>query len=396
MAYEFSTRTIHAGQPNDEATGSVTFPIYQTSTYEQLEPGVHKGFSYSRTNNPTRQALEENLASLEEAKHGVAFASGLAAVNGVLNLLRAGDHVLASRELYGGSHRLFTKLYEKFGVEFSFVDTSRREEVAAGFRPTTRLLWLETPSNPLLSITDIAAAAQAARARGVLTVVDNTFATPCLQQPLKLGADVVLHSTTKYLNGHSDVIGGCVLVNDEALAAELRFFQNAVGAVPGPQDCFLTLRGVKTLAVRMERHCANALLLAKFLGQHPAVAHVFYPGLWTHPGYEIACRQMKDFGGVISFELRADAEEARRFTTRTRLFTLAESLGSVKSLLCHPTTMTHASVSAEVRQAAGISDGLIRLSVGIEDAGDLVGDLEQALAGVKAEAGRASFQEAAS
>ena len=387
MAYEFCTRAIHAGQPNEEATGSVTFPIFQTSTYEQIEPGVHKGFSYSRTNNPTRQALEENIASLEDAAHGIAFASGLAAVSGVLNLLRAGDHVLASRELYGGSHRLFTKLYAKFGVEFSFVDTTDLQEVAAGFRPTTRLLWLETPSNPLLTVCDIAELARLARERGALTVVDNTFATPYLQQPLRLGADIVLHSTTKYLNGHSDVIGGCVVVNDPALAADLRFFQNAAGAVPGPQDCFLTLRGIKTLGVRMERHCANALAVAKFLGQHPAVARVYYPGLWTHASHELAKRQMKYYGGVVSFELRAGDEAARKFTTCTRLFSLAESLGSVKSLLCHPATMTHASVSAEVRREAGISDGLIRLSVGIEDANDLIRDLEQAIeaAGANAE-----------
>ena len=395
MAYEFCTRAIHAGQPNEEATGSVTFPIYQTSTYEQIEPGVHKGFSYSRTNNPTRQALEENIASLEEAAHGIAFASGLAAVSGVLNLLRAGDHVVASRELYGGSHRLFTKLYGKFGIEFSFVDTTRPEEVAASFRPATRLLWLETPSNPLLTVTDIAVLAALARKHSVWSVVDNTFATPYLQQPLRLGADIVLHSTTKYLNGHSDVIGGCVVVNNAELAAELRFFQNAVGAVPGPQDCFLTLRGIKTLGVRMERHCANAVVVAKFLGKHPAVARIYYPGLWTHSGHEIAKRQMKHFGGVVSFELKAGEAAARRFTTSTRLFTLAESLGSVKSLLCHPATMTHASVSAEVRREAGISDGLIRLSLGIEDTSDLLRDLEQAIeTAVGAEDAVAAVQEA--
>ena len=379
MPDRFSTRAIHAGQPNEPVTGSVTFPIFQTSTYEQSEPGVHSGFSYSRTNNPTRQALEQNLASLEEAAHGIAYASGLAAVNGVLNLLRSGDHVLACRDLYGGSYRMFTKLYRKFGVESSFVDTTDLAAVERALRPETKLLWLESPSNPLLSVTDIAAASALARSRGVLTVVDNTFATPYLQQPLQLGADIVLHSTTKYLNGHSDVIGGCVVVNDDALAAELRFFQNAVGAVPGPQDCFLILRGIKTLAVRMDRHCENARHVARFLGQHPAVARVYYPGLWTHAGYKVAQRQMRDFGAMVSFELRAGVEEAKRFTTSTRIFTLAESLGSVKSLLCHPATMTHASVEPEVRRANGVSDGLIRLSVGIEDVNDLVADLEQAL-----------------
>jgi cystathionine gamma-lyase len=379
MPARFSTRAIHAGQPNEPVTGSVTFPIFQTSTYEQSEPGVHSGFSYSRTNNPTRQALEQNIAALEEAAHGIAFASGLAAVNGVLNLLRSGDHVLACRDLYGGSYRMFTKLYRKFGVEFSFVDTTDLGAIAQAIRPTTKLLWLESPSNPLLSITDIAAASALARRSGVRTVVDNTFATPYVQQPLKLGADIVLHSTTKYLNGHSDVIGGCVVTNDNALAADLRFFQNAVGAVPGPQDCFLVLRGIKTLAVRMDRHCENARQVARFLGQHPAVARVYYPGLWTHANYKIAQQQMRDFGAMVSFELRAGVEEAKRFTTSTRIFTLAESLGSVKSLLCHPATMTHASVEPEVRRANGVSDGLIRLSIGIEDVHDLLADLEQAL-----------------
>lgn len=379
MSYEFSTRAIHAGQPNEEITGSVTVPIFQTSTFEQIEPGVHKGFCYSRTNNPTRQALEENIAALEEASYGVAFASGLAAVNGVLNLLKAGDHVVTSRELYGGSYRLFTKLYAKFNIEFTFVDTTDLALIEAAIRPNTRLLWLETPSNPLLSVTDIKASAAIARCKNILTVVDNTFATPYLQQPLKLGADIVLHSTTKYLNGHSDVIGGCLVTNDEAVAGELRFYQNAVGAVPGPQDCFLTLRGIKTLAIRMERHCENATKVAKFLGQHEAVSKVYFPGLWTHPHHEIAKRQMKDFGAMVSFDLRDGFEAAKTFATSTRLFALAESLGSVKSLLCHPPTMTHASVEADVRRASGISDGLIRLSVGIEDIKDLTADIDQAL-----------------
>jgi len=382
MSFEFSTRAIHAGQPNEEITGSVTFPIFQTSTFEQIEPGVHKGFCYSRTNNPTRQALEQNIASLEEGAHGVAFASGLAAVNGVLNLLKAGDHVITSRELYGGSYRLFTNLYAKFNIEFTFVDTTDLAQIEAALRPSTRLLWLETPSNPLLSITDIRGAAEIARRHNVLTVVDNTFATPYLQQPLKLGADIVLHSTTKYLNGHSDVIGGCLVADDEAIATELRYFQNAVGAIPGPQDCFLTMRGIKTLAIRMDRHCENACKVAKYLGQHDAVSRVYYPGLWSHPRHAVAKQQMKDFGAMVSFDLRDGFEAAKTFATSTRLFALAESLGSVKSLLCHPPTMTHASVGPEVRRASGITDGLLRLSVGIEDARDLIADLEQAFAKV--------------
>jgi cystathionine gamma-lyase len=384
MSFEFSTRAIHAGQPNEANTGSVTFPIFQTSTYAQIEPGVHHGYSYSRTNNPTREALEANIASLEGGAYGVAFASGLAAVNGVLNLLRSGDHVIACRDLYGGSYRLFTKLYSKFGLEFSFVDTTNVDCIEQAITPKTKVLWLETPSNPLLSITDIAAASAIARKHGVITVVDNTFATPYLQQPLALGADIVLHSTTKYLNGHSDVIGGCVVTNDQSLASELKFFQNAAGAVPGPQDCYLTLRGTKTLAVRLDRHCENAYKVARFLAQHPAVEKTFYPGLWTHPNYQLAQKQMKGLGGgVVSFELDSSVAEAKRFTTLPQLFTLAESLGSVKSLLCHPATMTHASIEPDVRRAAGISDSLIRLSVGIEDAKDLIADLEQALAQVQ-------------
>jgi cystathionine gamma-lyase len=383
MTFGFATRSIHAGQPNDPGTGSVTFPIYQTSTYGQEAPGVNKGFCYSRTGNPTRSALEANLAALEEARFGLAFASGLAAVNTVLNLLRTGDHVVACRDLYGGSYRLFTKLYRKFGVEFDFVDTTRPEEIEAAIRPATRLLWLESPSNPLLQIVDIAAAATIARPRGVLTVVDNTFATPYLQQPLKLGADIILHSTTKYLGGHSDVIGGALVTDDPAVHEELRFFQNAVGAIPGPQDCFLILRGTKTLALRMDRHCANARVVASFLETHPKVARIHFPGLPSHPGHDIARRQMKDFGAVLSFELKAGEDETRRFASSLKLWTLGESLGSVKSLLCHPPTMTHASVEPEVRRRNGIADGLVRLSVGIEDGVDLIADLEQALGRVR-------------
>jgi len=379
MAYKFSTRAIHAGQANDPETGAVAFPIYQTSTFAQEEPGVHKGFCYSRTDNPTRRALERNLASIEEAGYGLAYASGLAAVNGVLNLLKAGDRVVAGRDLYGGSYRIFTKLYAKFGVGFDFVDPTNLGDVERAVRPETKLLWLETPSNPLLTITDIAACAALAKARGVRTVVDNTFATPVLQQPLKLGADLVVHSTTKYLNGHSDVIGGAVLTDSKELYDELKFFQNAVGAVPGPQDCFLILRGIKTLGLRMERHVAGARAIALRLAEDPRVAKVYFPGLPDHPQHELAKRQMSGFGAIVSFELAGGLAAARRFSKATQLWTLAESLGGVKSLFCHPPTMTHASVEPDVRRAAGISDGLIRLSVGLEDVEDLIADLDYAL-----------------
>jgi cystathionine gamma-lyase len=381
--YEFATRAIHAGQPDDEGTGSVTTPIHQTSTYGQDAPGVNKGYCYSRTGNPTRSALEANLAALEEAKYGLAFASGLAAINNVLNILRSGDHVVACRDLYGGSYRIFTKLYQKFGVEFTFVDPSRLDEIDAAFTDRTKLLWLETPSNPLLQIVDLAAAAALARRRGVLTVVDNTFATPYLQRPLALGADIVVHSTTKYLAGHNDVIGGALVTDDASLNEELKFFQNAVGAVPGPQDCFLVLRGVKTLSLRMERHCENAQRIAESLAKHPAVTKVYFPGLSSHPGHEIAARQMSGFGGIVSFEVAGDNESALKFVSGVKLWTLAESLGSVKSLLCHPATMTHASVEPEVRRERGVHDTLVRLSVGIEDVRDLTKDLDQALAQVK-------------
>jgi cystathionine gamma-lyase len=379
MSYKFSTRAIHAGQPNDPETGAVSFPIHQTSTFAQEEPGVHKGFCYSRTDNPTRRALERNLAAVEEAGFGLAYASGLAAINGVLNLLRSGDRVVAGRDLYGGSYRIFTKLYAKFGVGFDFVDPTDPAAVERAFRPETKLLWLETPSNPLLTITDIPACAALAKARGVRTVVDNTFATPVLQQPLKLGADIVVHSTTKYLNGHSDVIGGAVLTDSKELYDDLKFFQNAVGAVPGPQDCFLILRGIKTLGLRMERHGANAREIALRLAEDPRVEKVHFPGLPDHPQHELARRQMAGFGAIVSFELAGGLAAARRFSRATKLWTLAESLGGVKSLFCHPPTMTHASVEPEVRRAAGISDGLIRLSVGLEDVEDLLADLDQAL-----------------
>jgi cystathionine gamma-lyase len=379
MDHKFDTLAIHAGQPNEERTGAVTFPIFQTSTFGQLKPGVTRGFSYGRTDNPTRRALEECVAALEGGGSGIAFASGLAAASASLQLLRSGDHVIAGKDLYGGVYRLFTKVYHKFGLDFTFADLTDVGELERAFRPGTRLVWLETPSNPLLWITDIAAAAALAKKRGALVLVDNTFATPYLQQPLRLGADIVLHSTTKYLNGHSDVIGGILVARDAELAAELRFIQNAVGAVPGPQDCFLILRGIKTLGVRMERHCANAVQVAQFLAGHPKVKRVYYPGLVGHPGHEVARRQQRQFGAMVSIELQANLSETKRFAMLTRLFTLAESLGSVKSLLCHPPTMTHASVEPEVRKQNGIPDGLIRLSIGIEDVEDLIADLGQAL-----------------
>ncbi len=379
----FSTRAIHAGQPPDPSTGAIMTPIYQTSTYVQEAPAKHKGYEYARTGNPTRTALEANLAALESARFGVCFASGCAAANTVMNLLRAGDHVVAGDDLYGGTYRLFTKVFEKYGLTFTFVNTSDLDATARAFRRETRMVWVETPSNPLLRITDLAAVAKLAHDRGALAVADNTFATPYLQRPIELGCDLVVHSTTKYLGGHSDVVGGAVLLNDEELRKQLGFYQNAVGAVPGPMDCFLTLRGTKTLAVRMERHCENAERIARHLAEHPMVAYVNYPGHDRHPGHEIARRQMARFGGMISFELKASLEQSVRFVSSTRVFSLAESLGGVESLIEHPASMTHASIPRELRQKSGLADGLIRLSVGIEDVEDLIEDLERGFAEAK-------------
>jgi len=361
--YRFDTLAIHAGQPNDAATGAVTIPIYQTSTFEQLEPGVHRGFGYARTEHPTRRALEECLASLEGARYGLAFASGMAAIHNVLSLLRHGDHVVSTQDLYGGAWRIFTKYFAKFGIDFTFIDSSDAAAVERAIRPETKLLWLETPSNPLLKVTDIAACSAIARRAGVRTVVDNTFATPVLQQPIALGADIVVHSTTKYINGHCDALGGAVITDDESLFADLKFFQNAIGAVPGPQDCFLILRGLKTLPLRMARHCENARGVVDYLREHAQIAKIHYPG----------------FGAIVSFEIDASVDDTIDFTKRLRLWTLAESLGGVKSLFCHPPTMTHASVEPEVRRKVGIAVGLIRLSVGLEDVRDLIDDLDQAL-----------------
>ena len=380
MTYRFDTRAIHAGQPADAATGAVNTPIHQTSTFRQSEPGVNRGFCYSRTGHPTRSALEENLAALEGASHGLAFASGMAAIHAVLSLLGPGDHVVSTQDLYGGAWRIFTKVFRRFGIDFTFVDTTSPAAVERALRPETRLLWLETPANPLLYVTDIAACAAIARTHGTTTVVDNTLASPALQQPLALGADLVVHSTTKFINGHSDVLGGAILTNNQGLYDELKFLQNAIGAVPGPQDCFLILRGIKTLSLRVERQCSTAELLARTLLAHEGVRRVYYPGLVDQPSHAIAQRQMTRFGAMVSFELNASLEETRAFTRRLHLWTLAESLGGVKSLFCHPATMTHASVEPEVRRSVGIGDNLIRLSAGLEDVRDLIEDLDQALA----------------
>ena len=382
MTHRFATNAVHAGQEPDPSTGAIMTPVYMTSTYVQASPGVHKGYEYSRTHNPTRTALEKNLAALEGGKHGLCFSSGLAAENTVLDLLSPGDHVVAGNDLYGGTYRIMRRVFEKFGVRFTFVDTTDAQNVAAAWQPATKMLWIETPSNPLLRITDIAACAAIAKQRGGLCLVDNTFATPCLQRPLALGADLVLHSMTKYLGGHSDVVGGAVITSDDALHDRIRFLQNACGATPGPMDCFLVLRGTKTLHLRMERHCANAAQIAKWLEAHAAVTKVYYPGLASHPQHALAAKQMCGMGGMVSFEVRGGLEASRKVAERVRLFALAESLGGVESLLDHPAIMTHASIPPAERHAAGLADGLLRLSVGIEDVADLVADLETALAGL--------------
>jgi cystathionine beta-lyase/cystathionine gamma-synthase len=377
----FSTRAIHAGQDPDPATGATVVPIYATSTYTQAAPGRHKGYEYSRSGNPTRTALETALAALEDGERGLAFASGLAATTAVFGaLLRPGDEVAASADLYGGSFRLLERVFKPWGLAARYTDDSSPAGFGAIFTPKTKLVWIETPTNPLLQILDIAAIADAAHRRGAILAVDNTFASPYLQRPLRLGADVVVHSTTKYLGGHSDVVGGAV-VGGKELLEPVRFYQNAAGGVPGPFDAYLTLRGLKTLAVRMDRHCDNAVSLADWLTKQPQVARVYYPGLPDHPGHAIARKQMRGFGGMISLQLHGGAAAAGRFMTRTKLFSLAESLGGVESLVCHPATMTHASIPKEVREARGVDDGLIRLSVGIEDVDDLRADLQHALAG---------------
>ena len=376
---KFSTRAVHAGQKPDPATGAVMTPVYLTSTYVQESPGVHKGFEYSRTQNPTRKALEENLAALEGGEYGLCFSSGMAAISAVISALSSGDHVLSGDDLYGGTYRVFTKVFERFGILFDFVDTTNSEEVLKKITPKTKLLWLETPTNPLLNITDISEVAKIAHAKNVPVAVDNTFATPYLQEPLSLGADLVVHSSTKYIGGHSDVVGGAVITSDKSWYERLKFIQNSVGAVPGPMDSFLLLRGTKTLALRMERHCENALQIARFLLQHPKVLKVYYPGLESHKGHTLAKKQIRAFGGMISFELADGFEAAKKMASQMKIFSLAESLGGVESLIGHPATMTHAAIPREERLKRGLTDGLIRLSVGIEDAEDLISDLSQAL-----------------
>ena len=377
---KFATKAVHAGQAPDPSSGAIMTPVYQSSTFVQSSPGVHQGYEYARTGNPTRTALEANLAALEGGSHGICFASGSAAIDAVLRLLQAGDHVVASDDLYGGTYRLFTRVLARFGMEFSFVDMADPANVERAIVPATRLIWVESPTNPLMKVVDIAALAEMGKAAGALVAVDNTFATPYLQQPLALGADLALHSLTKYLGGHSDVIGGAVVTGDGELADQLHFLQNAIGGVPGPMDCFLVLRGTKTLHLRMERHCENGMAVARALDGHPRVARVHYPGLPGHPQHALAARQMSGFGGMVSFELKDDSvERARRFCESTRIFALAESLGGVESLVEHPAIMTHASVPREVREAAGLRESLIRLSVGVEDGEDLIEDLRQAL-----------------
>jgi cystathionine gamma-lyase len=375
----FSTRAIHAGQGPDPATGATVVPIYATSTYTQAAPGQHKGYEYSRSGNPTRTALETCLASLEGGERGLAFASGLAATTALFATLRPGDEVAAAADLYGGTFRLLERVFKPWGLVARYTDDPTPAGFEAIITKATKLVWIETPTNPLLQILDIAAIAALAHKHGAKLAVDNTFASPYLQQPLGLGADLVVHSTTKYLGGHSDVVGGAVIGSRELLQP-IAFYQNAAGGVPGPFDAYLTLRGLKTLAVRMDRHCRNAQELAPWLARHPVVAKVFYPGLADHPGHAIAAQQMRDFGGMISLRLNGGPDAARRFLSRTKLFSLAESLGGVESLVCHPATMTHASIPVEVRTARGVDDGLIRLSVGIEEVDDLRDDLEQAMA----------------
>lgn len=377
----FGTRAVHAGQTPDPTTGSIMTPVHFTSTFVQAAPGDHQGHEYARVSNPTRSDLEANLASLEGAEHGIAFASGVAGIDAILRRLRPGDHVVSTNDLYGGTYRLMRQIFEPYGIEFTFADLSTADDLDAAMTDATKLVWIETPTNPLLRVYDIEALAQAAQARGASVAVDNTFASPYLQQPLALGADMVLHSTTKYIGGHSDVVGGAVLTSNEEWAEHLRFQIKAVGAAPGPMDSFLLLRSTKTLHLRMERHCANARTVADFLRGHGKVGRALYPGFEDHPGHEIAARQMRDFGGMVSLVLEDDTvETAVRLMQNTKVFALAESLGGVESLVSHPASMTHGSIPAEVRHAAGLPDGLVRLSVGVEDVDDLVEDLDQALA----------------
>jgi cystathionine beta-lyase/cystathionine gamma-synthase len=377
---KFSTKVIHAGIEPDPSTGAIMTPIFQTSTYVQASPGDHKGFEYARTQNPTRSVLEKNLAALENGKQAICFSSGLAAQDAVMKLLKSGDEIVSCNDLYGGSYRQMVRVYEQFGVSARFVDMSNPKSIGKAISKKTKLLWIETPTNPMLSIVDIEAICEVAHSKGVKVCVDNTFASPYLQNPLDLGADIVLHSATKYINGHSDVVHGCLIVNDEELGARLRFIQNACGAVPGPQDCFLVLRGIKTLHLRVERSCQNAAKIAEFLAAHPAVDKVYWPGFKTHPGHQIAKKQMRMFGGMVSFDIKGgNLDAAMKVLSGTHLFSLAESLGGVESLIGHPASMTHASIPREERLKVGLTDSLIRLSVGVEDVEDLIQDLKNVL-----------------
>lgn len=378
-ALRFATQAIHAGQEPEPATGAITIPIYQTSTYAQVAPGVHKGYDYSRTDNPTRTALQTALAALESAEYGLAFSSGMGASTTAMLLFNRGDHVISSRDVYGGTYRLFKRVLEPFGLTFSFVETSDLKAIERATTRRTRLVWLESPTNPLLRITDIKKATEIAHKHNALCLVDNTFASPFFQRPLTLGADLVLHSTTKYIGGHADVVGGAICLNDRSLYERLKFLQNAAGATPSPFDCFLTLRGIKTLALRMREHEKNATVVAAFLKDQRRVRRVYYPGLTDHPGHEIAVSQMDGFSGMVSFEVKGGLSEARRVLRRLRIFKIAESLGGVESLVELPAIMTHASIPKEERRKAGLDDGLIRLSIGIENAEDLTADLKQAL-----------------
>jgi cysteine-S-conjugate beta-lyase len=379
-----STTQILQSIPVDPLTGAISVPIYQTSTFVQEAPGVNKGYDYARTGNPTRATLESVIADLEEGSTGIAFGSGLAAIDAVVKLLKSGDEILAVDDLYGGAFRLFTQVYQKFGITVNYVDSSDATNVFNAITPRTKLIWIETPTNPTLKISDIAAIAKIAKASGCWLCVDNTFASPALQKPLTLGADIVLHSATKYLGGHCDLIAGLLVTKDPELGQQLKFIQNACGAILSPFDSFLVIRGIETLNLRVKQHCANAQIIAEYLQQHPAVDKVFYPGLPSHPNHGIAKKQAKGFGGVVSFTLKNDTSEAAtQFVSSTKLFYLAESLGGIKSLVSHPAAMTHKSIPAEKRRAAGVSDSLIRMSVGLEEAADLIKDLEQAFARIK-------------
>lgn len=390
--YCFATKAIHEGQEPDPTTGALITPIYQTSTFVLEELGVNKGYQYARTHNPTRSALEECLASLENAKYCLASASGLSAAATVINLLSAGDHVIVGEDVYGGVYRLFEKVFSRYGLTFTYIDGKDLNAIERAITPQTKMVWLESPTNPLLRLADLRKVAELTKSHGLIFAVDNTFATPYFQRPIELGADVVIHSTTKYISGHSDIIGGAIVTSDDKLYEVLKFHNNAVGAVPGPLDCFLALRGVKTLALRMKEHQSNAFAVARFLEQHPGIESVFYPGLESHPQHDLAREQMKGFGGVVACVVKGGIETAKNVVSNTRLFQLAESLGGVKSLICHPATMTHAPIPKEVREPLGIVDGLIRLSVGIEESEDLIRDLDKVLPRTKTFA-KATVQE---